>query len=211
MKSIAYHLFILFLLFTSCKPTSTIITSKDETLKKGIYVTPVAKNLSPKKEKQLITTEKKNEGAKKSKIIEVNEVDYLANTEDSSYLTEQLIHSATNKIGIRYKSGGITDEGYDCSGLMFTIFNLYHINLPHSSFDQAKLGVVIEKENAKKGDLIFFETNGRNRINHVGMVVEITDDEIKFIHSSTSSGVIISSTKEPYYQKSFVQINRVLE
>jgi hypothetical protein len=43
------------------------------------------------------------------------------------------------------------------------------------------------------------------------MVVEILEDEIKFVHSSTSSGVIISSTKEPYYQKSFAKVNRVLE
>ncbi|WP_250645106.1 hypothetical protein [Flavobacterium columnare] len=42
------------------------------------------------------------------------------------------------------------------------------------------------------------------------MITEVIEDEIKFIHSSTSQGVIISSTKEPYYAKRFVQINRVL-
>jgi hypothetical protein len=42
------------------------------------------------------------------------------------------------------------------------------------------------------------------------MVVEVTDEEVKFIHSSTQSGVIISSTKEPYYNRTFVQLNRVL-
>ena len=194
------------MLFTSCKPSSSIITSKEIAEKKGIYYSPVVKKRILKKEAL-----HKNEVKKESKIKDVEEVDYLAHPEKSNYLIEQLINSATNKIGLRYKSGGITDEGYDCSGLMFTVFNLYNINLPHSSFDQAKLGTVIEKEKTKKGDLIFFETNGRHRINHVGMVVEIKDDEIKFIHSSTSSGVIISSTKEPYYQKSFVQVNRILD
>lgn len=209
MKPILYLLFI-FLFFTSCKPTSKIITSKNEALKKGIYSTPIAKKHTLKKEANY-KTEVKKESKINPKIKEIEETDYLAHPEKSSYLIEQLINSATNKIGLRYKSGGITDEGFDCSGLMFNIFNLYNINLPHSSFDQAKLGVVTERENTKKGDLIFFKTNGRNKINHVGMVIEINSEEIKFIHSSTSSGVIISSTKEPYYQKSFVQVNRILE
>jgi cell wall-associated NlpC family hydrolase len=71
-------------------------------------------------------------------------------------------------------------------------------------------GVKIERDQAQKGDLIFFTTNGRGNVNHVGMITEIIDDEIKFIHSSVQSGVIISSTKEPYYAKRFIQINRVL-
>ena len=68
----------------------------------------------------------------------------------------------------------------------------------------------MDKSTAQKGDLIFFATFGGRRVSHVGMITEILDDEIKFIHSSTQSGVIISSTKEDYYAKNFVQINRVL-
>ncbi len=209
MKAIAFLLFLV-LIFTSCKPTATIITSKNEAVKKGIYTTPIPKKNIAKKE-TLQQTEIKKEAVKKNKIKEVEESDYLAHPENSSYLVEQLINSAATKIGTRYKSGGVTDEGFDCSGLMYNIFNLYQMKLPHSSFEQSKLGFIVERENIQKGDLIFFRTNGRNQINHVGMVVEILEDEIKFIHSSTSSGVIISSTKEPYYQKSFAQANRVLE
>jgi hypothetical protein len=47
-------------------------------------------------------------------------------------------------------------------------------------------------------------------VGHSANVLEIIDDEIKFIHSSVQSGVIISSTKEPYYAKRFIQINRVI-
>ena len=207
MKRIA-SLFFLVLFFTACKPTSAIITSKKEAEAKGIYTVPVAKKSIAKKETHA-KSEKKKETVKKSKIIEVEESDYVAKTADSSYLAEQLINSATDKIGVNYKIGGITDEGFDCSGFIYNIFNLYHIKLPHSSLEQSKLGTVIERENSKKGDLIFFRTNGRNQINHVGMVVEVTADEIKFIHSATSSGVIVSSTKESYYQKSFAQVNRI--
>ena len=68
----------------------------------------------------------------------------------------------------------------------------------------------VKADEAKIGDLIFFKTNGRSQINHVGLVVDVCEGEIKFIHSSVSNGVIISSTKEKYYQKNFSQINRVL-
>ena len=127
------------------------------------------------------------------------------------YLAEQLVHSASENIGVRYKKAGTTKAGFDCSGLVYSTFNSYEIKIPRTSLEQSKLGTIIKRDNAQKGDLIFFKTNRSSQINHVGMVIEVTDDEIKFIHSSTSKGVIISSTKEPYYQKSYAQINRVIE
>ena len=66
-------------------------------------------------------------------------------------------------------------------------------------------------ENVKKGDLVFFAARNRKKvIDHVGLVTEIKGDEIIFIHSTTQRGVILSSTKEPYYQRTFAQANRVL-
>lgn len=126
-------------------------------------------------------------------------------------LIDQIIQSASDKIGTRYRSGGTTDAGFDCSGLMYSTFGAFDIKLPRSSIEQSSIGEKIDDENAQKGDLIFFKTNGRRHINHVGMVIEVNDDEIKFIHSSTHSGVIISSTKEPYYHRNFAQVNRVVK
>ncbi len=126
-------------------------------------------------------------------------------------LIDQLISTASENIGVRYRSGGTSKEGFDCSGLMCSTFGAFDIQLPRSSFEQAQYGTKINTEDVKKGDLIFFKTNGRRQINHVGMVVEVAEDgEIKFIHASTSSGVIISSLKEEYYSKRVTQINRVL-
>jgi cell wall-associated NlpC family hydrolase/spore germination protein YaaH len=126
-------------------------------------------------------------------------------------LIDQLIASASDNIGTRYRSGGTSKAGFDCSGLMCSTFEGFDIKLPRSSIEQSSFGERIETENAQKGDLIFFKTNGRSRINHVGMVVEVVDGEIKFIHSSIHSGVIISSTKESYYQRNFAQVNRVVK
>jgi LysM repeat protein len=124
---------------------------------------------------------------------------------------EFLIAKASEYIGTRYRGGGTTSAGFDCSGLIFTSFKNIDMTLPRSSGSMAVgAGVRIEREQAQKGDLIFFTTNGRGNINHVGMITEVLGDEIKFIHSSVHSGVVISSTKEPYYAKRFIQINRVL-
>lgn len=131
--------------------------------------------------------------------------------ENSSDLIDRLIESATGNIGTRYRSGGTTKAGFDCSGLMICTFNNFDIRLPRSSIEQSRIGMKVSASEAQKGDLIFFRTNGRRHINHVGMVVEVADGEIKFVHSSTHGGVMISSTKEAYYGRNFSQVNRVLQ
>jgi cell wall-associated NlpC family hydrolase len=121
-----------------------------------------------------------------------------------------LIAKASENLGVRYRSGGTTNAGFDCSGLMFATFKNINMTLPRSSGDMAKYGEKIDRSQAQKGDLIFFATFGGRRVSHVGMITEVTDDEIKFIHSSSQMGVIVSSVKEDYYARTFVQINRVL-
>ena len=124
---------------------------------------------------------------------------------------EFLIEKASQHMGTRYRSGGTTSAGFDCSGLIFNTFQNLNVTLPRSSPEMANYGVRIDKAHAQKGDLIFFATFGGRRVSHVGMITEITPDgEIKFIHSATSSGVIVSSVSEPYYKRTFVQINRVI-
>jgi cell wall-associated NlpC family hydrolase/DNA-directed RNA polymerase subunit H (RpoH/RPB5) len=145
----------------------------------------------------------KEESDKKDFDSNVNRVNDVA-------FVDQLIATASENIGTRYRTGGATKDGFDCSGLMYSTFSIYDIKLPRSSIEMAAYGSKIDTENAQKGDLIFFKTNRRGRINHVGMIVEVLENEIKFIHSATHGGVIISSTKESYYEKNLVQVNRVL-
>ncbi len=130
---------------------------------------------------------------------------------ENKYVVNHVIENATDNIGVKYKAGGTTKSGFDCSGLVYTSFESENIKLPRSSFEQSKIGKIINIDDAQKGDLIFFKTNKSKQINHVGLITEVNRDEVKFIHSSTSKGVIISSTKEPYYQNSIAQINRIIE
>ena len=146
------------------------------------------------------------------KLDHKNEKSTKSEKRKANRLAEELIDVAAENLGVKYKYGGTTKAGFDCSGLMYAIFDSHNITLPRNSYQQSKIGAVIntKREEAQKGDLIFFKTNKNPQINHVGIVIEVNDGEIKFIHSSTSKGVIISSTKEPYYKNTFVQLNRVL-
>lgn len=148
---------------------------------------------------------------KKYPLNNKNATDIFIGDDTDSYLAEQLINVASDNLGIAYRAGGTNQAGFDCSGLMYSTFKKFDITLPRSSYEMAEVGTQIDMVEAKKGDLIFFINRGQRRINHVGMIVEVTEDEIKFIHSSTNGGVIISSLKEPYYERTFKQINRIIE
>lgn len=129
-----------------------------------------------------------------------------------SKLIDNIVNNAEDNLGAPYKKAGITRAGYDCSGLVFSSFALHNISIPRTSIAQSQAGINLGRhiEKAQRGDLIFFKTNNSNQINHVGIVTVVKDDELQFIHTSTSKGVILSSTKEPYYQKTFVQVNHLI-
>lgn len=122
-----------------------------------------------------------------------------------------IINSALAFSGTRYKYGGTTKKGMDCSGLLYVAFNDHDVLLPRISYVMAEEGKNIKIKNVDKGDLLFFKTSKKSkRINHVGLVVSVDDGEIKFIHSTTSRGVIVSSLKEGYWNYAFIKATRVL-
>lgn len=170
-------------------------------------------NATPLGSAKDITSRPANSKKGKSKYLleDKNADDYVVSSDNSPYVVRQLINTASENLGAGYRTGGTNpNTGFDCSGLMYSTFQKFDITLPRSSNDMAKIGIKLNNDEIKKGDLIFFRTNGRSVINHVGMVTEVSADEIKFIHSSTQKGVIISSTKEPYYEKTFAQCNRII-
>ncbi len=129
----------------------------------------------------------------------------------TSNKSEAIVSYAKTFKGTKYKFGGTTKKGMDCSGLVYTSFKIENINLPRVSRDMATQGNKISLNKTNKGDLVFFRTNkSKKSINHVGLVVENKKGEIFFIHSTTSLGVITSSLDENYWKSSFVEARRIL-
>lgn len=123
---------------------------------------------------------------------------------------KKIVSYAKSFEGTKYKYGGTTKKGMDCSGLVYTAFQIEDIELPRSSKTMATKGTGVKLKKVAIGDLLFFKTNKRkNVISHVGLVVS-TRGTIKFIHSSTSKGVVVSSMEEEYWDKAFTLAKRML-
>ena len=124
---------------------------------------------------------------------------------------DKIVANAVVFKGTKYKFGGTTKKGMDCSGIVFVAYKKENIQLPRVSRDMAKKGNKISLKQAKKGDLLFFRTNkSSKRINHVGLITSIKNKQIKFIHSTSSKGVIISSLSQKYWKNAFVKATRIL-
>lgn len=110
-------------------------------------------------------------------------------------------------IGTPYKYGGITKEGVDCSGFVSQVYkSVYRKKLERSAYDIFdKDCKKIKFKRLKEGDLVFFATSTSNKINHVG--IYLYDD--KFVHASSSKGVIVSSLTSEYYVRHFKTAARV--
>jgi len=159
-----------------------------------------------KSKKQVITKKSKSiKSIKKAKTVSsTKNIDY-------AIAVENVIENAKQFRGVRYKHGGTTKKGMDCSGLVFTSFKKENIALPRTTRDLSKSGEWIDIKEVKKGDLLFFATKKNSRtVNHVGIVTDSRIGNVEFIHASTSNGVMISNLAERYWYFAFVQARRVL-
>ena len=131
---------------------------------------------------------------------------------DNIPLVSNVIDYARKHLSIRYRSGGTTTHGFDCSGFTRFCFNKFGISLPHSSAAQGNVGEPVDKTDAQPGDLILFKGHSASgsRIGHVGLITEVVGDRIKFIHSAWSGGVRYDYLSADYYQRRFMGVRRVV-
>ncbi|OMQ24644.1 bifunctional murein DD-endopeptidase/murein LD-carboxypeptidase [Serratia oryzae] len=107
--------------------------------------------------------------------------------------------------GVRYRLGGDTKRGIDCSGFVQRTFReQFGMDLPRSTYEQEDMGKKIQRAKLRPGDLVLFRAGSTGR--HVG--IYLGND--KFVHASTSSGVTISSMNETYWDKRYREARRVL-
>ncbi|WP_148869505.1 C40 family peptidase [Tenacibaculum adriaticum] len=140
----------------------------------------------------------------------------IASRSTTEYSTEvsiadKIVWTAVTYKGIPYKYGGTNRSGMDCSGLIYTSFKKRDVNIPRTSRLMYNDGFPIKLKEVKRGDLLFFRTSkSRNKVNHVGLVTSVDGNDIKFIHSTSSRGVIVTSLNETYWNRAFIKAKRVL-
>ena len=126
-------------------------------------------------------------------------------------LQEEKIQEEMQKyLGVRYRRGGNSTKGFDCSGFVKQIYSeVFGVDLPHQSSEQSQFRLLtkISSEELKTGDLVFF-SGGRNRkaINHVGIYLS----DGRFIHSARTKGVVISSLEDRYWKTRLVSTKRLV-
>lgn len=125
----------------------------------------------------------------------------------------KVIQSARSYTGTPYKYGGTTRSGLDCSALMVHSFSALDVKLPRTSESQSKVGKEVKLKELQPGDLVFFATGKKkSQITHVGLVTDRKGkDNIKFIHASTSLGVVEDNIYSSYYYQRFIIARRVIE
>jgi probable lipoprotein NlpC len=163
-----------------------------------------------KPEKEIVT-KRENEPEKVETTKEDSELEIVISESDSK--AEKVISTARTFIGTPYKYGGTTRSGMDCSGLLINSFRVVEVDLPRSSAAQSKVGTEIKMKELRPGDLVFFATgNKKNTITHVGLITDVKSrDNVKFIHASSSLGVVETNLFAEYYQKRFRVARRVIE
>ncbi len=150
------------------------------------------------------------EAGTKENAVEPAVLNHPISGDASDEMADQIIHTALTYTGVRYKFGGTSRQGLDCSGLLYLAFGEHDFQLPRISYQMAEEGKSIHVNRVEKGDLLFFKTTKKaKKINHVGLVVAVEGDEIRFIHSTSSRGVIVSSLREGYWNYAFVKATRV--
>ena len=143
-----------------------------------------------------------------SKIETVSKVQIkyalLLDTEVEQIQNVNLYTGIDEWLGTRYRLGGASKSGIDCSALIQILYvTQYGISLPRTAREQYDATERISRTNLKEGDLVFFNTQGG--VSHVGIYLQNN----KFVHASTSGGVMISDIFDEYWAKKFVGVGRL--
>lgn len=110
-------------------------------------------------------------------------------------------------LGTPYRGGGLSRRGVDCSGFTYLIYEkVFKKKIPRSTSELSRMKMKkVSQKDLETGDLVFFATSSKNKINHVGIYLK----DGYFVHASTSRGVIVSHLYEDYYRRTWKKGGRI--
>ncbi|WP_425060359.1 hypothetical protein SCACP_10500 [Sporomusa carbonis] len=138
-------------------------------------------------------------------LVLINIPGYAAPKKPVQPEPDSVVKTAEKYLKTPYKFGGESPKGFDCSGFVKYVYNKHGKKLPRTSDDQYMTGKKVAKANLKAGDLVFFTTYAPGA-SHVGIYC----GNGKFIHVSSSRGVMISRMDEPYWKPRYLGARRVI-
>lgn len=117
----------------------------------------------------------------------------------------KVVEKALTYVGAPYRYGGTNAKGFDCSGLIYTAYSSVGQELPRTSASLAKYGRKQNKTALAPGDLVFFSAKGRGGIDHVGMVTQVAQEKVEFIHATVSRGVRLDRLDVGYWKDRYIK------
>ena len=194
---------------------STSVTSSNTPVKFIDEINVTAQSADNKKETAAKKTTVKEESKQISDIIarrsgeseniSALQLKYagLLNTSPDQLQNKALLEGIDEWYGTRYRMGGTTKKGIDCSAFVCAVYvSVFGIALPRTAKDQYHFARHVSRTDLKEGDLVFFNTRGG--VSHVGIYLQNN----KFVHASTG-GVTVSDMFEPYYLQHFIGAGRM--
>ena len=147
--------------------------------------------------------QKKN-GLKNDGIVDDKTYQLLQKPLVNASLGQKASDGARKYLGVPYKFGGTTAKGFDCSGLVQRVFHEQGlIKTPRMADEQFKFGKAVQRNALQNGDVVFFTTYEKGA-SHCGVYI----GNGKFIHASSSKGVMISALDDTYWKPRYLGARR---